>query len=599
MFEEYTTAEDPTCGDIDVFVDKKNCAYFSVPDSLISEDFCIELCGDLTNCKRWGHCDGCPFWAHSYSIWTKAYTVSGKGTLKVLFKNVERLAYDFEYGPERDYELIRFISTEFVNKDYTSIVQNDMFDVMEAVGISVLGTTNEVAPLSIWVKFVSDRSQDTISQQIRQSDTQGNYYTYSALLEPGFFSSIVGDPESLPWSGIDIRAIPVGSNCTGKIDPNTPIDHLRVTNFRFAVAEISFLDDYQLYRDSLPISNPVIQIPIIDPVWIIGNPFPYPVAYRRYSPYNMTIVVRNDHYIYHDFDYRIQGACHGSQHVSRYSTEVYTGHLNGMRDTLTNIIPAHNGHFPDSVGFDDLDFTWSANKTLGYGIGNYRAITESGTHRVYFTKEDPLIDTVNVLGLKKICTYANGEFEDTTIAKKGVKGVYAEGWDYEPGIFINPDPLHIIRYQIGQCGTYANLLVYLYNSIGIPSHGVVIYDGADIASYPYYFQWFNTITSDSICSLWSGRLKACDGEEKQWDFWYHAVAECANHYCDASLGLFKGTSDYEAWWRYYVYPQDTIGPYLDNEPPPMPPYYYHHLLYILPSVYPTNRVIVNTHHHHP
>jgi hypothetical protein len=67
MFEEYTTAEDPTCGDIEVFVDRKNCPYFLVPDSLISEDFCIELCGDSTNCKRWGHCDGCPFWAHSYS----------------------------------------------------------------------------------------------------------------------------------------------------------------------------------------------------------------------------------------------------------------------------------------------------------------------------------------------------------------------------------------------------------------------------------------------------------------------------------------------------------------------------------------------------
>ena len=164
---------------------------------------------------------------------------------------------------------MRFTSTEFLNKDYTPVVQNDIFDAMEAVNISVTGTTQDVAPLSIWVKFVSALSQDTISQEVRLGNIIGHNYIYSTLLEPGFFTSIVGNPESLPWSGIDISAIPVEKDC-GKINPDTPIGHLKVTNFRLLVSEISFLDDFQLYRDSLPLSIPVIQIPITDPVWIIG-----------------------------------------------------------------------------------------------------------------------------------------------------------------------------------------------------------------------------------------------------------------------------------------------------------------------------------------
>ena len=315
----------------------------------------------------------------------------------------------------------------------------------------------------------------------------------------------------------------------------------------------------------------------------------------------MTIVVGNDHYIYHDFVYRIQGACHGSHHVSRYSTEVYTGHLNGMRDTITNIIPAHNGHFPDSVGFDDLDFTWSVNKTLGYGIENYRAITESGTHRVYFTKENPLIDTVNVLGLKHICSYANGEVEDTTIAKKGVKGLYGERWHYTPGDSLYPDPLYTIRNHRGSCANYANLLVNLYSIIGIQAHGTVIFNAAQRYSNLYYLLWYNHITHSSHANLWSYKLTACDGQSQNWDFSYHAVAYCADHLCDAALGIFKPESEYTTWWEYYVYPQDLLpdpNDYLDDEPPPVTPYYYHNSLYVIRDIYPINMAIWDTQHYH-
>jgi len=79
---------------------------------------------------------------------------------------------------------------------------------------------------------------------------------------------------------------------------------------------------------------------------------------------------------------------------------------------------------------------------------------------------------------------------------------------------------------------------------------------------------------------------------------YRAVAECANHLCDASLGLYRIKSDYKSWWEYYVYPQDTLGVYLDDEPPPVPPYYYDRSLYIVLPVYPTDRRIFDTYHPH-
>ncbi|HBC45440.1 MAG TPA: hypothetical protein DEO84_00125 [candidate division Zixibacteria bacterium] len=221
-------------------------------------------------------------------------------------------------------------------------------------------------------------------------------------------------------------------------------------------------------------------------------------------------------------------------------------------------------------------------------------MNRTGTHRVYFTKEAPLIDTVNVLGLKKICTYANGEIEDSTIAKKGVKGVYAEGWTYDPNhVTIFSDPLNVIRQKVGQCSDYANLLINLYESIGINSHGVVIFNAAQMPDSLYSLIWFNSYSlGANVLTNW---LTSCDRQSNYWRFAFHAVAECGGNFCDASLGLFRPDTDYASWWKYYLYPQDTLGTcpdtlghYLDTEPPPVQPYYYHHTLYVLPDVYPNN-----------
>jgi hypothetical protein len=204
-----------------------------------------------------------------------------------------------------------------------------------------------------------------------------------------------------------------------------------------------------------------------------------------------------------------------------------------------------------------------------------------GMHRVYFTKENPLIDTVNVLGVKHICAYANGEIEDTTIAKKGVKGVYAEQWRYNPNHPIFDEPLDVIRLKIGQCTDYGNLLTNLYRSIGLPANSVLIYNGAVLRDTINGFFWrYSREPGWPFVSMLTNTLTSCDDTTKEWEFNYHVVCRLSNYFCDAFLGLFRTDTDYDAWWRYYLYPRSFYPPYYQNEPPDIPPVYYDWNFYV-------------------
>lgn len=309
----------------------------------------------------------------------------------------------------------------------------------------------------------------------------------------------------------------------------------------------------------------------------------------------MEIEVSSNYTPYHDFQYQIRGV------AGTFTTRNYDGHMSGTNhNTITDIIPTSYGSFADSVGvIDSLRFFWVATK-IGFGFDTGDIITISGPHTIFLTYDKPLLDTVNVLALDNICHYAQDEYIDTVIAKSGVDSVYGEGWAYDPNHHIFDDPLDVIRKKTGQCADYANLLVYLYEAVGIQSNAVVIFNAAQSGNL-YYLTWWNLETNNRYANIYSNLLTSCDGTTKYWDFTYHVVAVCPEHYCEAALGLFRKTSDYSSWWRYYVYPQALLpnpDDYLDAEPPPVEPYYYNRSIYAIPPIFPTGLLEYDTYHRH-
>ena len=327
-----------------------------------------------------------------------------------------------------------------------------------------------------------------------------------------------------------------------------------------------------------------------------------PAAYVKNTDYSMAAVVRNIYTPLHDFEYKLMAL--GRRDSLILDTEEQTCHLAFSNyDTITNISPRPWGGFPDCVGIiDSLSFQWAANKSMLPRYDSYRFITTSGPHKIYLTYDKPKLDRAHTLALDKICAYAQGESIDTVIAEKGVMGVYGEGWDYDPDkLFIYDDPLDVIRQTTGLCSDYANLLTVLYRSLGMTSNSTVIYNVEQGTYYIYRLFW-NFVDSTGItpCCVLTQRLASCDDPvAKSWAFSYHAVARMNEYYCDATLGLFKRTTDYKPWWRYYLYPKSRMGPYLDIEPPSVPPDY-RQVDYLINSqnIFPTNMLDYPSGHNH-
>ena len=310
-----------------------------------------------------------------------------------------------------------------------------------------------------------------------------------------------------------------------------------------------------------------------------------PVAYKRANTLLMDVVVECNRTPYHDFQYWIIGS--GGSGQGSYTTAVCEGHFNGTNlSTVEDIVP-RDGPFPDSVGIiDPLNYHWYANKGANADPSDFKYLNSS-SHKIYLTYDTPLLSPVNILALDKICSYAQNQYNQGTIAASTVDGVYDERWTYDPGHEIFTDPLDVIRLTIGQCGDYANLLTYLYRSVGLPANSTVIFNGATFGPIDYVLLWHLTGTPPNERGvLLSELLESCDGISNEWYFSYHAASSCANHICDAALGQFRSPSDYNGYWKYYLHPKNPNPPYYHDEPPPFEPSYYDWIDYLPP--YPEN-----------
>lgn len=383
-------------------------------------------------------------------------------------------------------------------------------------------------------------------------------------------------------------------------EPGNVHDELMVTNYILSVEEVSFLGDHPLFKDSA-LTNPPIIVPITDPVWRRTPAKNEAVAYTRNSPYQMNVLVKSSHVPFHDFQYRIDAITEGNL----YNSQGYTRHLAfSQYDTVKAIDPVSWGHFPDHVGvIDSLRFHWMVNKAVAYGEMGFYFINPSGPHKIYLTYDKPKLDTVNTLALEKICRYAQNQNIDTAIAHSGVTGAFNEHWDYAPEkTFIFADPLDVIRLQTGLCADYANLLATYYRSVGIASKPTVIFNSVPLGDTTFLLHWIYTElpTFPHGCVL-TDPLPTCDNPVSiSYLFNYHAVCRMGVYFCDAAFGLFKPSINYDAWWRYYLYPATLQGPWQDPEPPPVPPIY-RDISYLITSqnLYPplSRGIVIN--HYHP
>jgi len=543
-------------------------------------NMCGVICGDPSHCPDINGCIGCPgLFTHFAGWYTMYIPLAGKGTFQVLFNGNVVFSQYFDFGGIPEYFEMEFTNIEFTNKNGTHIIYDDVFDASESVGLEVIATFLGDAPApAISVVLKSTLNADSLITILPLDEQTFQTAYYRGILGEGAFLPLVGDPEEAlpPYTTAEIIAYPIPFECGEQPPEEVPEDRLTIANYYLRVKEISFIDDYEIYKDGLPPTpnDPPPPILIIDPVWVDSPAKNDPAAYRRLSAPKMNVVLENSHLPKHDFAYRVKGV--GWAEQQRYSTGIYEGHFNyGLRDTVFNIVPV-DGRFPDSVGIvDPLTYRWFVNKAVYYNPLDYNYLNATST-KIFLTYHTPLVDSPRVLALDKICGYAQNEYQPAVIAEKGVSGVYAEGWDYDPGDVISLDPLDVIRNHNGQCGDYANLLTYMYRSIGVAANSVIIYNSEFFAGHQQWLYWYYTgeIGFRYYLCLLTKTLTSCSGKTMQWKFRYHAVARCDNYLCDASFGLFKTVGDYSAWWKYYLWPKRENPPYSHGEPPGDPPTYY-------------------------
>ncbi|OGC95989.1 MAG: hypothetical protein A2W25_09605 [candidate division Zixibacteria bacterium RBG_16_53_22] len=572
----YQTAGDPNCGFIEINI-VKECTTTAICY------FALNSCG----IECWsgqgapGYCDDCGFWSFDYSNFTFYILTWGKGQIIVSFRENPILIVDFDFGNYEEFGRPEFQYIKFLNRDYTNIMNNDKFDPMESVGIRASVKWPDRTAPSVYVKVWCEFSGQALLFELPRTEFNENVAVYQAILPPWTLPLIAGDPDDLPYLGTNVSAVPVIEYC----NPDTAgiYDNIVIANYIFTVDEVTFKDDFPLYKDS-PGSIPPTVAPIIDPVWRRTPEKNEPIAYRKNSAYLMDILTKCNFVPFHDFQYYIKGV--SRYHGDWYNTSEYERHISFTdRDTIPNITPSSifGGTFPDYVGIlDSMEINWAVNKVGIMGDYGYNFINSSGPHKIFLTYDTPLLDTVNILALDKICGYARGQSIDTLIMEGGVRGVYGEGWDYDPGHLIFADPLDVVRNTTGQCGDYANLLTNLYRSIGMEANSTVIFNGLNSADTSFWLFWIYSMYNRPFCLL-SKRLRSCDGEDTTWAFNYHAVSHWNSFLCDAALGMFRKESEYSQWWRYYLHPRLIIDPpdhYSHDEPPPFPPNLYEWPLYI-------------------
>ena len=583
MFQ-FDTLEDGCDAEVE-FIVERQCASWDISYRMAGKSWgCVVICGNPSDCPENIVCMDCPgLYSHGCGeVEWLHFLLSGVGEFKVIFKGQEVFSQPFDFGGELEYFEMTFTDTRFLNKDFSHIQTNDIFDAMEAVAIKVEAQFLGEGPApGIGVVLKSDIAPDSIIINATLDETQFNTATYLTLIEPGFFVRIIGDPDETlpPYMQREITATPIPYQCEGDDPVTVPEDILPIANFVLWVEEISFEFDYDLSKDGPgPTPGSHSSEPILDPVWIKDTKNE-PVAYRRENTLSMNVVVECNRTPYHDFQYWIMGA--GGSGQGSYSTAICEGHFNSTNlSTVSNVIP-RDGPFPDYVGIiNPLNYNWYGNK-VGNPDLNYFKYMNSSSHKIFLTHETPLLGEINIIALDKICVYAQGQNDPPTIAKCGVDSVYKEGWNYDPGDSISADPLDVIRNEIGQCADYANLLTYLYKSIGIPANTVTIYNGTTYNGRDYGLFWIYTGTNPNVWAcLLSNLLTSCDNETKNWPFPYHATSFAAGKLCDAVFGITDTRANYAKWWKYYLQPAQIYPPpppdppYVHTEPPTFEPTYY-------------------------
>ena len=581
--EQFATAEDG-CDQPIEFAIKRNC-WTEIAGLLHGSGksgMCAVICGNPSDCPFDQVCTGCPgLFNHSCGFFTVRHPLWGKGTFQVFHKGLLIFSQEFDYSDPSVPGEMTFTNIYFLNKDYTEIYYNDIFDGMESVALEVVAEfTGEQPQQGIGVVLKSTLSVDSILISLPLLTYAENVALYSGILHEGTFIPLLGDSELPPYEEGEIIARPVAENCDGSDNGDVPEARLSVANFVLWVQEISFGGDYQLCKDG-PASQPGTIELIEDPIWIKDTKNE-PVAQRRNTRPDMNVVVSCNRTPYHDFQYWIKGGA--AENQRNYSTSIYEGNFNSSSLDTVFSITFEYGNFPDAVGIiDALEYWWYANKAINYDPMYYILLNRS-EHKIFLTYEAPPFSPVNILALNKICKYAQNLNEPKAIAKVGVDSVYGEGWVYSPGDSIAPDPLDVLRHTRGQCGDYANLLTYLYNSIGLPANSVVIFNGATFGPYNYVLLWHLTgRPPNELGVLLSESLESCDGQINEWYFTYHAASFAANYLCDAVLGQFRSTSNYSGYWKYYLHPKNPNPPYSHVEPPGPEPSYYHWNLYLPPG----------------
>ena len=484
---------------------------------------------DSSFCEGEGLCCG-SYYPYVYSTWQTTLIVSGKGVVRILWGGVIYREFPFEPGIPGGYGTPKFTGISFLNRDHSAIADGDVFDANEGIAIRIMAEwEGEISP-EVAARLYCSHTSNKMYVELSMTEQYGNNAIYIGDLGPGSLLELTGEPSGLPPGGAYIVATPHQMECDTVEVPTLPRDELHVVNYILSVEEVSFAYDHTLFKDSSAAMPPKVQR-IQDPVWIRNGNKNDPAAYTMGSIYSMNVVVKNNYLPLHDFQYMIRG--YFPPDLVTYSTESYTGQMIYSRtDTISGIAPRNDKPFQDSVGIlENLNIFWVVNKSLGPGLDDYDIMNTSGPHKIFLTYDTPLLDTVNILALGKICKYANGLDSVRTIAQAGVTGTYGEGWNYDINHDTFKDPLDVIRQHIGMCTDYANLLTCLYRSIGVSANSTIIFNGLNATpdTMKILFWRYTEVLDTSWVSLLTKRLRACDSDTRNWQFAFHAVSSVVRH----------------------------------------------------------------------
>jgi hypothetical protein len=589
--EWFSTAADGFCDEqAPEFRVWKGCAWEIYP--IIPNDpnkqICMWICGNPSDCEIGNHiCEDCAFYTHSYARWRQRLKLCGWGKLTIWYdgNEVYNQAFDFTNGVKPG--IAHAVRAQFLNRDFSIITTNDIHDAEEGIALELDIEWEDAPTPEFSATIKSEMSHDSLTASLPLTSMVERLAIYKKVLPAGFLCGLYGNPNEFFRTGqIDRITVTPGSYYCANPD-SQPFAQTRITSIKFIVNTLSFENDYQIYEDSLRRDSTYAEIPITDPVWVHNGRKNKPAYYNKNSRPSIKLEIQANHHMYHNFDYSIVGWPDSSN--NRYQTEIKDGMMRGHLDTIS-AITFKEGNFKDSVGIiSNLKYYWMVRKSGLYGVQGFRSMDSTGAHTIYLSYSQPLLDTVNVLGLKYMCNYARNNRDALAIFESGSTGIFKEGWEYDPGFAsVYTPPIDMVRRPkvTGQCACFANLLSYFGRSVGLDASTVTIINAKQCApdSFELYIWNFSDRPAE-IINLLSDSLPTTNNNiGMYWGFIYHAVSKLGDVLGDPVFGLVDKNTSWGTWWRYYYYPHPANGqlpgPCQNNEPPPISPFYYDHSPYI-------------------